>query len=318
MDLFKSMESFVRVAQAGSFSAAAIQLSASRAIVSKHIKDLEDHLGARLLYRTTRRLSLTEIGFKHFTFCARVLKEMRAEHEETKLLQHKPRGEIKLMAPKSFGNEHLAPIIAEFVERHDGIKVAMLLSDDSPGGMNLIENGVDLAIRLSEVPSSSMVARRIGSLRWVLCAAPSYLKARGIPRLPDDLTAHDCLLHLKYFPEGEWCLTEATREWSIKVSGRFAANSSLALRAGALGRLGIAPLPLFSIEDELRTRRLVEVLGDYRLPIQPIFALYPQQRLLTAKVRLLLDFLVERFSGPTPAVRKSRRGRRAGVAAQRS
>jgi DNA-binding transcriptional LysR family regulator len=300
------MDSFVRVARTGSFTLAAAQIGASRAIVSKHIKDLEDHLRARLLYRTTRRLSLTEIGLKHYAFCARILEELETEHEAATSLQREPRGEIRLMAPKSFGNEFLAHLVAEFVERHDGIKVSMLLSDDSPAGINLIENGVDLAIRLSETPALSMVGRRIGSLDWLLCASPGYLAAKGMPHKPADLERHDCLLHLKYLPEGEWLFSRGQRTFTTKVAGRFNANSSLAVRAGALRGLGIAPLPAYCVEDDLARETLVKVLPGYRLPAQPIFAFYPHQRLVTAKVRLLLDFFIERFTGRATATTKAR------------
>jgi DNA-binding transcriptional LysR family regulator len=309
MDLFKSMDSFVRVARTGSFTLAAAQIGASRAIVSKHVKDLEDHLRARLLYRTTRRLSLTEIGLKHYAFCARILEELEVEHEEATLLQREPRGEIRLMAPKSFGNQFLAPIVAEFVERHEGIKISMLLSDDSPAGLNLIENGVDLAIRLSESSALSMVGRRIGSLNWLLCAAPEFLAKAGMPRKPKDLERFDCLLHLKYLPEGEWQFTRAGRTVAVKVAGRFAANSSLAVRAAALRGLGIALLPAYCVEDDLADGSLTDVLPGYRLPAQPIFAFYPHQRLVTAKVRLLLDFFVERFADPVTDGKMARSAR---------
>ena len=296
MDLFKAMDSFVRVARTGSFTVAAAQTGVSRAIVSKHIKDLEDYLGARLLYRTTRRIGLTEIGLQHFTFCVRTFDDLEREREYATAQQNEPRGEIRLMAPKSFGNQFLAPLVAEFVKRHEGIKVVMLLSDDSPAGLNLIENGVDLAIRLSETSTLSMVGRRIGSLRLRLCATPSYLNAQGTPRRPIDLKRHDCVLHLKYFPEGDWRFAKAGRATQIKVTGRFSANSSLAVRAAALRGLGIALLPDYCVDEDLADGSLVEILPDYRLPDHPIYALYPHQRLLTAKVRLLLDFLIERFS----------------------
>ncbi|MFN4281632.1 MAG: LysR substrate-binding domain-containing protein [Alphaproteobacteria bacterium] len=295
MDLLRSMESFVGVVKAGSFAGAAAQLSMSRAIISKHIKDLEDHLGARLLYRTTRRLSLTEIGLRHYAFSVRILEELQAEHEQAAQLQGEPRGEIKLMAPKSFGNQFLATIIADFIACHPQISVSMLLSDDAPSGLNLIDNGVDLAIRLTEATTSSMIIRRVGTLRWLLCAAPIYLSKQGRPRKPAELAQHDCLLHLKYLPEGIWRLTKAGRETAVRVMGRFSANSSLAVRAGTLRGLGIAALPAYCVGEDLTEGRLVEVLSDHRLPPQPVFAIYPQQRLLPAKVRLLLDYLADRF-----------------------
>jgi DNA-binding transcriptional LysR family regulator len=239
---------------------------------------------------------LTEIGLQHFTFCVKTLSDIENERELATRHQTEPRGEIRLLAPKSFGNQFLAPLVAEFVGRHEGIKISMLLSDDSPAGLDLIENGVDLAIRISEISNLSMIGRRIGSLHLKLCASPAYLGARGIPHKPIDLKQHDCVLHLKYFPDGDWCFAKAGRSTRVKVTGRFSANSSLAVRAAALQGLGIALLPDYCVTGNLLDGSLRQVLPDYQLPDHPIYALYPHQRLLTAKVRLLLDFLIERFS----------------------
>jgi DNA-binding transcriptional LysR family regulator len=294
------MESFTRVAKAQSFAGAAEALGVSRAIMSKHIKDLEDHLGVRLLHRTTRRLSLTEIGLRYYAFCTEVLDQIGAQHEQVSQLQHAARGEIKLLAPKSFGNLHLAELVADFVAEHEEIKISMLLTDDSFNAMNMIDNGIDLAIRVTQTADSTIVTRRIGSLGWLLCASPEYLAANGAPVKPDDLQRHQCLAHLKYLSDGALQLRGPKGTRRIKLAGRFAANSSLALRAGALRGLGIALLPAYCAEQDIADGRLVQVLPKHTIPAQPVLALYPHPRYVPQKVRLLIDYLADRLAARTP------------------
>jgi DNA-binding transcriptional LysR family regulator len=296
MDLLKAMESFVRAARAGSFAAAAAQSDLSRAIVGKHIQDLENHLGVRLFFRTTRRLALTEAGAEYKAFCERLLEEISEQREALGTLQQTTRGALKIMAPKSFGNIHLSPTIAEFSERHPQINVSLILADDPMNGRYIVENGLDAAIRLSPAPDSSVVSRRIGFLRWQLCAAPSYLRARGTPSDPGELAGHNCLMHLRTTPDRTWRLRGPHGEAAVKVGGSFAANSSLALRSGALRGLGIALLPSYCVSGDLAAGRLVKVLPDDHIEPRPVFLLYPNRRHLPAKVRLLIDFLVDRFS----------------------
>ena len=301
MDRLKTMDSFVRVVRAGSFAAAATQLGVSRAIVSRHLQDLEDYLGARLFNRTTRRLGLTATGSEYYGFCVRVLDEMEAHRGSASRLQREPRGTIKVMAPKSFGNLHIGPAVADFIARYPEVHVALLLSDDSLNTYDLIESGFDLAIRLSPVAESSVISRRIGLLRWILCSSPDYLARHGAPRSPHDLVRHNCLVHLRSTPDSVWRLRGRGGEAAVKVSGSMSANSSLALSAGALRGLGIALLPAYCIQPDLEAGRLVEVLPAYHLPERPIFALYPHRRNQPHAVRLLIDFLAARFGGRVSA-----------------
>jgi DNA-binding transcriptional LysR family regulator len=296
MDVLKTMDSFVRVVGAGSFAAAAKQLGVSRAIVSKHIQSLEVHLGARLLNRSTRRLSLTEIGRSHHAFCVRILGQIEEQKAAVASLQNEPRGTLRVMAPKSFGNLYVGSAISDFVARYPQIKVSLLLQDATPNNCDLIDSGVDLAIRLSPVADSSSIARQIGSSRWLLCATPGYLAAHGEPRTPNDLLQHNCLVHTKSAPDNVWSLEGPHGIAQVTVEGSFAANSALALRAAALKGLGIAMLPLYSISADLAARHLVQVLPEFLGPERPIIALYPHRPLLLAKVRLLVDFLSERFN----------------------
>lgn len=296
MDLYKSMESFTRVAKARSFAGAAESLGVSRAIMSKHIKDLEDQLGVRLLHRTTRRLSLTEIGLRYYAFCTEVLDQIGAQHEEIGRLQHAAHGEIRLLAPKSFGNLHLATLIADFVAEHAKIKVSLLLTDDTFNASNMIDNGIDLAIRVTRTADSTIVIKRIGSLNWLLCASPDYLAENGAPVRPSDLQRHQCLAHLKYLSDDTLHLKGPKGARRVRFTGRFSANSSLALRAGALRGLGVALLPAYCVERDIRRGRLVRVLSDHAISAQPVFALYPHPRYVPLKVRLLIDYLADRLA----------------------
>lgn len=266
MDRLKTMESFVRVVRTGSFAAAAAQLGVSRAIVSRHLQDLEDYLGARLFNRTTRRLGLTTTGSEFYRFCVRILDEMEAQRSTASRLRHEPCGRIKLMAPKSFGNLHLGPAVADFIAEYPDVHVELLLTDDSLNTYDLIENGFDLAIRLSPVADSSVITRRIGHLRWILCSSPDYLARHGAPLSASDLAHHNCLVHLRSTPDSVWRLRGPNGEVAVKVSGSMAANSSLALSAGVLRGLGIALLPVYCIKPDLDAGRLVEVLPDYHWP----------------------------------------------------
>jgi DNA-binding transcriptional LysR family regulator len=182
MDLFKTFENFMHVVKAGSFAAVANQMGVSRSSISKNIQELENHLGVRLFYRTTRRQSLTTIGENYYGFCLQLLNDIEDKRVQISNLQKEPRGTIKLVAPKSFGNLCLAPIIAEFIVQYPNLHVSLLLSDDTSNTYDLIDNGVNLAIRLSPSLNSSIITKRIGSLEWILCASPNYIVQNGLPR----------------------------------------------------------------------------------------------------------------------------------------
>lgn len=310
VDLLKTMNSFVRVVRTGSFASAAEQLNVSRAIISKHIQHLESYLSARLLNRSTRSLSLTEIGKSYHEFCVRVLMQIEQERELILGLQSEPRGSLIVMAPKSFGNLFVGAAIADFVTLYPKINVSLLLQDGSPTSRDLIRRGVDLAIRISPLPDSAMISKQIGALRWIACASASYLKNHGVPRTPEDLVGHACLVHLKSTPDGVWPFEGAAgEEKRVKVTAAFSANSSLALRSAAVKSVGIALLPLYSVKDDLENGDLVEVLPGFRGPERPVIALYPHRPLLLTKVRLLIDFLEQKFR-QKPEARTDRHRRR--------
>ena len=185
--------------------------------------------------------------------------------------------------------------MVEFIDRYREINVAVQLSDDSLNSRDLIEGGFDLAVRLSPASESSMIICRVGALQWIVCASPTYLSERGMPLVPEDLTAHNCLIHLKSAPDGAWRFMAHGKEHTIRVSGCLSMNGAPGLRIAALRGLGIALLPAYCIVDDLREHRLVTVLPNYAAPDRPMYVVYPNQRQLPARVRIFIDFMVERF-----------------------
>ncbi|WP_207476900.1 LysR family transcriptional regulator [Arenibaculum pallidiluteum] len=294
MDRLTAIEAFVRVAERGGFTQAAKTLRISRAMVSKHVQDLEDLLGARLLQRTTRRVGLTEAGQVYFERCQRILADLAEADAAVGELQGQPRGTLRLNAPMSFGVLHLAPAIADFTAVHPQVKVDMTLSD---GLVDLVEDGYDLAIRIGALADSSLMARRLAPSRVVLCATPAYVDVHGEPREPDELAAHNCLTFAGM--RDEWGFDGPAGHVSVRVSGALRANSGEALAAAALRGQGIVRLPTFIVGEDLKAGRLVPLMPGYQPPGTTISALYPHARHLAAKVRSFVDFLVARF-GETP------------------
>ena len=296
MDRFTNMEVFARVAEVKGFSEAARRLGQSKSSVSKHVSALENHLGVRLLNRTTRRLSLTEAGVAYYDWCRRIAADMEAAEESVTRLHAEPRGNLKVNAPMSFGWQHLAPIIPEFLERHPHVTVDMVMDDRI---VDLIEERFDLAVRITRLADSSLIARRIASTRRIVCASPDYLTKHGVPRTPADLAHHNCLNRSHGPQDNRWRFLGPGGEYTVRVSGNFWSNSGDALRTAALAGLGVLPCPSFMVGEDLRAGRLVVVLEDYRQPDLPIHAVYPHQRHVTAKLRVFIDYLVEKF-GPDP------------------
>lgn len=289
------METFVKVAKAGSLAKAAKQLNISRALVTKHLQDMEAYLGVRLFNRTTRQIALTETGQEYYGFCTRVLSQI--EEEERSILQRQslPRGTLKIISPMGFGNLSLAPIISAFIEKYPDISITLVLSDASTTPAHLIDEGFDLAIRLGDLEDSSMVARKIGETRWVTCASPRYLERFGRPSTPPDLAAHNCLVHRKTAPASVWRFDGAAGRVEVKVDGSLDTNSVFVIKAAVMAALGIAVLPLYCIGPELVTGEVEEILPDYPVVKRPIYVLFAYSRYLPFKIRAFVDFLAERL-----------------------
>ena len=302
MDRFKTMDSFVRVAIAGSFSAAAKQLGISRALVSLHVTDLEKRLGVRLLNRTTRSLTLTAAGSNYLDFCRDILAGISEKESSIAQLQKEPRGSLKVTAPKSFGTLYLSDAVVSFSARYPDIEVSLILEDYSFRAYDFVDQGLDVAVRLGDLPDSTLIARKIATLQWVVCAAPKYLAKHGAPKIPADLAKHPCLAHLNLDPNDRaWRLHSSDHVISVKINGAFSSNSALVLRKAALAGLGIGYLPLYCIENDLKRGTLRRLLPDYSPPQRPIYVVYPPAAQVPERVRTFIDFLADWFGNSTAA-----------------
>lgn len=293
MDRFSEMEMFVRVVESGGFTEAARRLGVSKSAVSKQISSLEQRLGARLLNRTTRRVSATEIGLAYFDRACRVIAEAEEADAIAASLQGAPRGELRVSAPNSLGVRVLAPLVAEFIEAHSEVTVHLSLDDRY---VELISEGFDLAIRVGDLQDSSLKARKLCGTRLMLIAAPKYLATRGEPASVEDLTDHD-LLHYSYLASGRtWKLRAPNgSERQVRVGGRLTINNGDALLQAAEHGLGVAMSPDFIAADSLRAGRVREVLRDAAPEPVGIWAVTPPGRFPQPKVRAFVEFLSERL-----------------------
>lgn len=293
MDRLIAMQAFQRVAELGSFSLAAQQLDLSKSAVSKMVRALEDHLGARLLNRTTRRLSLTEAGANYADHVARLLAELADIEAATANLQAAPKGQLKINAPMSFGQLHVAPLLPGFLAEHPEISVDLTLNDRV---VDLIDEGFDLAIRIGELSDSSLIAKKLDEIEIVVVASPSYLSRRGVPETPQDLSSHDCLIYAYGQYRESWRLKVAqsgpAAGWeTVRVDGRLRANNGDVLSEAAINGLGLAMLPTFIAAAPLADGRLVRVLPEWTGGDTGIFALYPHNRHPLAKLRVFIDYV---------------------------
>ena len=292
-----SIPVFIAVVDAGSFTAAAGKLGVTKSAISRRVSDLEEELGVRLLQRTTRTLSLTEAGERYLEYARRALQEAEAAEDAATALQDSPRGRLRIGSPMSFGRLFVARAIPTFLARYSDVAVDVTMDDRV---LDLVSGGFDLAIRIGNLAESSLIARKLAPSRQVLCASPAYLARREPLQAPHDLLEHDCLRYA-YFSQGnEWALIRGDEHHEIRVSGRYQVNNSEALREAAVQGTGIARIPLFIVADDLRAGRLRRVLPDYEMPAQHIYAVWPERAYMPQKVRVFLDFLIDRIGGDTP------------------
>lgn len=289
MDRFVGMAVFAKVVEAGSFVAAARHFELSPAMVSKHVQTLEDRLGVRLLNRTTRRVSPTEVGQDYYERCLKILAELEEADRTASHLQTAARGLIRVTAPFTYGIARLTPAIAAYLARYPHVSVELSLNDRY---VDLLADGFDLAIRMGALPNSSLIARRLAHAKMIVCASPAYLERHGTPRTPQDLSRHHGLLHTYATSRGVWhFMGRGGKEDVVRVSGRFLANNGDALRALAIQGEGIALLPDFVVEQDIAAGRLVALLPACATAEIPIHAVYPHSHHLSAKVRTFVDFL---------------------------
>ncbi len=293
MDRFSAMRAYVTVVETGSFVRAADRLGSSTSSLSRQVADLEEHLGARLLNRTTRRLSLTESGQAFYERCLQLLADLAEAEAIVGQSAATPRGTIRLTCSHNIAEHRVAPAIASFVARYPDVRFDVTVAERM---IDLIEEGFDLAIRVGQVGSEQLVARKLGQTQVILCAAPAYLKARGAPATVADLARHVALTYA-YSPKPRvWKLLDANGEsHEVRVDGALHANSGEALKATAVAGLGIVLEPDFMVDRELAAKKLVRVLPQYQGPRGDIWAVYPSRRHLSLKVRLFVDHVAGWF-----------------------
>ena len=284
---------FVYVAEHESFTRAAKELGISTAQVSRQISALEKRLNIKLLYRTTRKVSLTEEGRVFYQHCRGVLDGLDAAEQAVSNLQSKPQGRIKLTAPVTYGEQQLLPLVNDFMVQYSDIEVTAFLSNQK---IDLIDGGYDLAIRIGKLSDSTMMAKKLSRRTNFVCAAPAYLEKYGTPHSLSDLSQHNCLLGTRDY----WHFIEngknADKEKNLRVSGTVQYNSGHSLVDAALKGLGIEQLPDYYVQKYLASGELVSLLDNYREPEESIWAIYPHNRHLSPKIRLLVDYLAERLA----------------------
>ncbi|MDQ8031474.1 LysR substrate-binding domain-containing protein [Bordetella genomosp. 1] len=297
-DLASELSFFVRVARLGSLSAAARELDLSPAAATKRLAGMEARLGVRLLNRSTRNVSLTTEGETYLHHATRILADLRAMEEAVSSAGTEPRGLLRVNATLGFGRTVIAPLVSAFCKRHPGVEVQLDVTDRP---VELIESGMDLAVRFGTLPDKRLRARRILSNRRLLCASPAYLKRHGEPRTLADLAQHRCIIHRQNDEaHGVWRFQRDGAAESIKVSGALASNDGDIVLGWALDGHGILIRSEWDLAKYLESGRLRVLLADYALPSADLFVYYPQRRSQTARARMFIDFLVEHLQPRPP------------------
>jgi DNA-binding transcriptional LysR family regulator len=297
MDRFGEMETFARVVESGSFSRAARDLHMTPSAVSKMIGRLEDRLGVRLLSRTTRKLSLTEEGRVFYQRITPILAEVEEAEETVSLSTAEARGVLKINASTAFGQYQIVPLIPAMLEKYPSLQVELTMTDSI---VNLVEEGYDVSIRIGTLTDSSLIARKLGVAHRVLVASPAYLERHGTPTCPADLKQHQCLKLSIPTSLNKWEFNMDDGPRTVEVSGRFETDNAIALHEAALAGLGLFRASTFVVGDDIKAGRLIPVLQDFELTGDPgIFAVWPHNRNLSAKVRAFVDTLVEAYT-PVP------------------
>ncbi|WED23782.1 LysR family transcriptional regulator [Vibrio sp. JC009] len=285
---WQGITEFVVVAETQSFSAAAKKLEVSTSQISRHISALEKRLQVKLFYRTTRNVTLTQEAQLFYQQCRQLVDGLESAEQELTQMHRRPQGKIKITAPVTYGENKILPLVNDFVAIYEGVEVTTELTNNQ---VDLIEGGFDLAIRIGNLQDSSLIAKQISRRVNYVCASASYLEKYGTPQALTDLAEHNCLLGTQDF----WCFTEQGKDRNIKVKGNLRFNSGMALLDAALKNIGLVQLSDYFLLPYIQSGRLVEVLEPYRKSEDGIWAVYPQNRYLAPKIRLLIDFLAERL-----------------------
>jgi DNA-binding transcriptional LysR family regulator len=292
IDLLMGMRVFTAVVDAGNFAKAADKLDLSRGMTSRYVAQIEAHLGVRLLNRTTRRLSLTEIGNDYYQRATQVLALVdeaghAAAHEAAT-----PSGTLRINTSVAFGARHLGGAISAYLQRYPDVRADVTLNDRV---VDLVEEGFDLAIRIARSVDPGLVARRITRARTVACASPAYIRKHGMPKSPSDLARHNCLTYAYAGLQNEWHFARGKREETVKVAGNLHGNNGDILCRAAADGLGVTVQPTFLVYELLQARKLVRVVEGWEADELTVFAVYPSRRFLPPKVRSFIDFIVAHF-----------------------
>ncbi len=292
MDRFASMAVFAKAVEAGSFSAAADALSMSSQMVGKHVRTLEDHLGVKLINRTTRRQSVTEMGRAFHDRVRTILAEVEAAEALAAESRAVPRGRIRVNAPVTFGAHELARVLPEYLAANPEVDVDLTLADRT---VDLVDEGYDAVFRVGSLGDSGLIARVLRPMEMILCAAPAYIKAHGEPATPDDLRAHECLGFAYGTTRHRWSFMGPDGPITVEVCCRHVVNNGQALLTLALAGMGIFLQPASLVRDDLSSGRLVQLLPGYKTPTHPMHVLYAPDRRITPKLRSFVDFALARF-----------------------
>ncbi|MDX1599745.1 MAG: LysR family transcriptional regulator [Marinobacter sp.] len=294
MDKLLEMQTFVSVVDAKSFVGAAEMMGVSKAATSRYVNDLETRLGVRLLHRTTRRMSLTDEGEVFYFRCKELLSAVEEAEAELDSRSGNARGLLRINVPVSFGIGHLGPLWGEFHQQHPDVQLDINLADRI---VDIVEEGFDLAIRIASLPSSTLISRRLASTRILLCASPDYLATHGTPEHPSELTEHRIIAYSNLATRHDWQFEGPTGAVSVRIRPWLNTNNGDTCRAVALSHQGIILQPDFLVGEDLAAGSLVEVMPEYRSMELGVYAIYPTRKFVAPKVRALVDFLSEKFSG---------------------
>ncbi|OLQ72200.1 LysR family transcriptional regulator [Photobacterium proteolyticum] len=296
MDQLGAMRAFIRVVQTGSFSAAAREKNTTQATISKKVAALETMLGVKLLTRSSRELSLTQVGAEYYEKCVSIIGELDEAEASARSQVASPKGIIRITAPVVFGRLVIAPILSEFLSLYPEIKVDLALSDKH---VDLISEGVDVAIRARELEDSSLIARHLFDNPMLLVAAPEYLAQHGEPKEPTELRRHNCLVYSMLKTVNIWHFSHQDKNISVAVNGNFQGDNGDVILKLVLDGTGLAQLPIWMVDEHLKSGELKQVLSDYVAKPLPFNAIYPQSRYVPLKVRCFVDFLKQQLSDKT-------------------
>ena len=302
MDRIDTMSLFVAAVETGSLSGAARISGISLSSVSRHLSALEERVGTRLLIRTTRTLALTEAGQRYYDKSRHVLAEIDEMEAGLHTDAATPVGRLHVSGPTLFGRFFMLPLLAKFAVMHPRVVMDVILLDRQH---NLIEEGIDVAVRIGPMVDSSLIIRKLGTLRWIICAAPVYLEQRGAPRALADLSGHDCLVYSEDSVTSEWQLLDGGKSTQVQVPVRMRSNTLDGVVAAAVEGAGLVYAPAWSVMNFINAGRLKVILSEHELPPRPINAVFTHNRLLSGKVRALVDYLAEQcvdtdFDSPPP------------------